>query len=101
MKPSTTQNPILIHHVMRVALVTAGILLIPLIAMQFSSDVDWQLNDFVVAGTLIFVTGLLFDTIVRKVRNRNYRLALGIVLALAFMYVWAELAVGIFTNWGS
>jgi hypothetical protein len=84
-----------------IAAVTALILMVPLIAMQFTSDVDWDINDFVIIGVLLFGMGSLFVLAARKVRRTSRRIALGIVFALAVLYLWAELAVGIFTNWGS
>jgi hypothetical protein len=69
--------------------------------MQFSDDVDWQLNDFVIIGVLLFATGLVLDLIISKVRGRNRKLAAIGALMLVFLYVWAELAVGVFTNLGS
>jgi hypothetical protein len=63
--------------------------------------VDWKLNDFVVAAGLLFAAGLALDLILTKVRRRGRKvIAIGVV-ALAFLYLWAELAVGIFTHWGS
>ncbi len=72
------------------------ILLIPLIAMQFSDEVNWDLIDFVVAGLLLFGTGLIFDLMLRKVNKPSIRIVLGITLLLLFFLIWAELAVGIF-----
>ncbi len=72
------------------------ILLIPLIAMQFSDEVNWDLMDFVVAGLLLFGTGLIFDLMLRKVNKPSIRIVLGITLLLLFFLIWAELAVGIF-----
>ncbi len=82
-----------------IVLATGLILLIPLIAMQFTSDVAWTLLDFITAGALLLGTGILFVLAARKMTK--YRLIIAIVLAIAFLYLWAELAVGIFTNWGS
>ena len=84
-----------------IALATAAILMIPLIAMQFSSDVDWRLNDFVIMGILIFGTGSLFVLTARRARSVKRRVIIGAVFLLALLYLWAELAVGIFTHWGS
>jgi peptidoglycan/LPS O-acetylase OafA/YrhL len=83
-----------------IALVTGLVLLIPLIAMQFTDEVDWGLGDFVVMGALLFGMGSLFVLAARKVREK-YWPVVGIALALVLLYLWAELAVGIFTNWGS
>lgn len=101
MKTTVGSKSVFGNHMVRIALVTAVLLLIPLVSMQFSEDVDWKLNDFVVAGVLIFSAGLVLNLILTKVRTRKRKLVAVGVLTLAFLYLWAELAVGIFTNWGS
>lgn len=82
------------------ALATGLILLIPLVAMQLTNEVSWEITDFVVMGFLLFGTGSLFVLVARRV-PRKRRVIVGIIFALAFLYIWAELAVGIFTNLGS
>ena len=72
------------------------ILLIPFISMQFSDEVNWGPLDFVVAGVLLLSAGLIFDLVIRKIKNRNYRITIIIVLLLALLLIWAELAVGVF-----
>jgi len=72
------------------------LLLMPLIAMQFTDEVNWTLIDFVIAGVLLFGTGLTFDLVIRKVKNIKYRIAISIALLMALLLIWAELAVGIF-----
>ena len=89
------------NHIFRIALGTAVILLIPLVAMQFTDEVNWDEADFIVMGVLVFGTGLMFDLIMKKVRNNTYRVVIGVALLAAFLYIWAELAVGIFTDLGS
>ena len=81
-----------------VALVTAFVLLIPLLAMQVTDEVVWDLADFVFAGTLIFGTGLTFVLAARKAGNIAYRAAVGVALAAAFILVWLTGAVGIIGN---
>jgi peptidoglycan/LPS O-acetylase OafA/YrhL len=88
----TMQNKRLTGIVLTVAL----LLLIPLIAMQFTEEVNWTLSDFVVAGVLLLGTGLLCELVLRKVKNIRYRIAICIALLAALFLVWAELAVGIF-----
>ncbi len=87
--------------IVTVVLVTSIVLMLPLIGMQISTDVDWGVIDFAIMGTLLLGTGLTFVLITRKIKNTKHRIILGICLLLAFLYVWAELAVGIFTNLGS
>jgi hypothetical protein len=77
------------------ALGTGVLLLIPLIAMQFTGEVDWDLADFIVMGTLIFGTGLTYKLITRKSGEFKYRVAIGFALATGFFLIWANLAVGI------
>src|SRR5688572_6707106 len=60
------------------ALVTASILMVPLVGMQFSDEVLWTLSDFVFAGTLIFGTGLLYQLATRMTGNAAYRTAVGL-----------------------
>jgi hypothetical protein len=77
-------------------LIIAGLLLIPLIAMQFIDEVNWSVADFLVAAVLLVVTGLAIDLVLNKVTDTKLRVILfGIVLAFLVL-VWAELAVGIF-----
>jgi preprotein translocase subunit SecG len=89
------------NHLARITIGVAFILLIPFLAMQFSDEVDWKPNDFIIMGVLLFLTGLALSLIVKKARSNSIRLALGIAVILAFLYIWAELAVGIFTNLGN
>ncbi|RZJ84036.1 MAG: hypothetical protein EOO64_04855 [Massilia sp.] len=94
-------QPSLGKSLLTVALVTAAILTIPLLAMQFTTEVVWTGSDFVIAGILLAFTGLVLTFVLRKVRTTRSRLfAIG-VIGLGFVYCWAELAVGIFTNLGS
>lgn len=72
------------------------ILVIPLIAMPFSDEIKWTLSDFIVAAMLLFGFGLMFDLILRKIKKRKYRIVLSVILLLALILIWAELAVGIF-----
>ena len=72
------------------------LLLIPLIAMQFSTDVNWSFFDFLVMGVLLLGAGLIFELVLRKVHKKNNRIAFLVAVLIIFILIWAELAVGIF-----
>jgi hypothetical protein len=72
------------------------LLLIPLIAMQFTSEVTWSVFDFLVAGVLLLVTGLLVEGVLRTVKTKSKRLLLVSVILLILALIWIELAVGLF-----
>lgn len=82
-------------NIVRIALVTACILLVPLVAMQFTEEVNWDLFDFAFMGALLFGTGLTYELVARKGGSIAYRVAVGLALATAFVLVWMNGAVGI------
>lgn len=98
MKMKIFEN-ILSKVIFRVAFVTGLFLLIPLIAMQFTNEVVWTFSDFIIAGILLFGTGLALVLATRKFSR--HRMVVGALIVMVFIWLWAELAVGIFTNWGS
>jgi peptidoglycan/LPS O-acetylase OafA/YrhL len=72
------------------------LLLVPLIAMQFTKEVNWSGFDFIAAAVLLFGTGLLCEFVLRKVKKIEYRIAICAALLILLLLIWAELAVGIF-----
>ena len=74
--------------------IPALLLLLPLAAMQFTSEVDWTAADFVVAAVLLGSVGLAFELIVRKSRSLAYRLGAATAVIAAFLTVWVNGAVG-------
>lgn len=71
-------------------------LLIPLISMQFTDQVNWSPLDFLIAGILLLGTGLVVEAILRKVEKMENRLALCLVVLVLTGLIWAEMAVGLF-----
>ncbi len=72
------------------------LLLIPFIAMQFTNEVNWSVSDFAIMGSIMLITGLVCDLILKKVKSLKYRLLICSVVLILFLLLWAELAVGIF-----
>lgn len=79
-----------------IVLISLFVLLIPLIAMHFSNEVNWELADFVIAGALLLGTGLICEAVIRKIENRKYKMILLSVILIIVLLIWMELAVGIF-----
>lgn len=81
----------------RIAMWTAAalILLLPLIAMQFTDEVVWTVTDFAIFGALLVGVGVTFELAAKKTGNTAYRSAVGVALAAAFILVWVNGAVGI------
>jgi hypothetical protein len=73
----------------------AIILIIPLIVMQFTNEVNWNLTDFIVAGLLLFVTGLLVEFALRKAKNPKFKTLAIIAIVILSLLIWAELAIGL------
>ncbi len=61
----TLENKRLIGIVLTVVV----LLLMPLIAMQFTNEVNWTLSDIVVAGVLLLGTGLICELVIRKIKK--------------------------------
>ena len=78
--------------------VAAALLLLPLVAMQFTSGVHWTPFDFFIAALMVGSVGLLFELAVRMNPDRFYRIGAGFALAAGFFLVWANGAVGMIGN---
>jgi hypothetical protein len=70
--------------------------MIPLIAMQFTPEVDWSVMDFVIMGILLLSTGFGCDLVIRNVKMVGKRVVYIGLCLFAFFLIWVELAVGIF-----
>lgn len=73
-----------------------SLLFIPLISMQFSDQVKWTTIDFVAMGGLLLAAALGVNLIISKNVNLLRRTVFIILLIIAFMAVYVELAVGVF-----
>lgn len=70
------------------------ILMIPLVAMQFTTEVDWTTSDFVFMGLLLFACALMYEFVAMQ-GGITYRIAVGLGVITAFLLTWINLAVGI------
>jgi hypothetical protein len=83
------------RNIIRVLLVTGLVLMVPLVAMQFTEEVDWNLFDFIVMGIPLLSMGFGYELATRSVGDAKSRFAIGLVFLAALLLIWAELAVGI------
>ena len=83
------------NPIARLALITVSILMVPLLAMQFTNEVDWTFADFLVAGLLLFGAGLTYHLMANRARNAVHRSAIGLAVGAALLLMWVNLAVGV------
>ena len=72
----------------------AALVLLPLVAMQFTREVNWTVGDFLFAAMLIGGVGLALELAVRISPNWSYRAGAALGLAAGFLLIWANGAVG-------
>ena len=81
----------------KVVLMTVGLFLsLIFVAMQFSSEINWSIMDFVIMGTLLSTAGLVASYLWVKFADSKYRIVFILLVLLAVLLIWAEIAVGIF-----
>ena len=80
---------------MGIALVTAGLLMVPFLAMQFSEQVNWGPGDFAVAAVLLAGAGLAYRLVARTKGPNTYRFAAAVAIAATLLLIWMNLAVGL------
>jgi len=66
----------------------------PLVAMQFTAEVNWTASDFLFAAVVIGSVGVAIELAVRMTRNPAYRAGAACAVAAAFAIVWSSAAVG-------
>ena len=75
--------------------VAALILLLPLVAMQFTDEVNWSVADFAFAGAIMLGAGVAYELALRRTADSAYRAAAAVALAAVFILLWLSAGVGI------
>jgi hypothetical protein len=73
---------------------TVVILLTPLIAMQFTEEVNWTVGDFVIAGAMLLGAGVTYELAARA-GNLAYQAGVVVALGAGVLTMWVTGAVGI------
>jgi len=66
-----------------------GLLLLPAVAMRYTTEVDWTATDFVFAGVVLGLAGALFEIVMLTIRRPLHRAVGGLVILGGVMAVWA------------
>lgn len=74
----------------------AGCLLLPLLAMQVTDEINWTGFDFITAAVLLIGAALAFELAARLPLSRSLRAIVVLVIAAAVTLLWAHGAVGVF-----
>lgn len=87
--------PLRHQNIIRIIIVVAVILLVPLVLTIRDHGVGWNWSpgDFVVMGALLFITGLAIDSAWRKITAPAHRAVAIALIVFAFLLIWTELAV--------
>ena len=86
-------------HLVRPAIGTALILLIPLVMTVLDRGKPpgdgwrWGPGDFVAMGALLFGAGVTYEVLASRLDRKAYRVAAGLAILLAVLAIWFELAV--------
>ena len=79
----------------------AALLMLPLVAMQFTREVNWTVGDFIVAGVILGAAGLATEFLVRRSGSNFYRAGAVLTILVMFLTIWSNLAVGIIGHEGN
>ncbi len=85
------------RHLWRIApwMIAALLLLLPLAAMPFTDQVNWDATDFFAFGTMLLGACGAYELAARVMGSTAFRAAVGVAVVAAFILIWMNLAVGI------
>ena len=72
------------------------LLLIPLIGMVITDEINWSPFDFIIMGSLLFLLSIGINFVSNRTKNLENRILYIGILILILILIWAELAVGVF-----
>ena len=72
------------------------LLLIPLIGMTITEEINWNPIDFIIMGSLLIFLSIGINFVSNRTKNLKNRVLYIGILVIIFMLIWAELAVGLF-----
>jgi len=87
---------LIVRHksIVRAALVTVAVLLIPLWGV-FYGGWNWHWHGFVVWGAFVFSAALTYQLVVKGMSNKAYRFAMGLAVATAAVLTWVNFVLAV------
>jgi len=82
-------------------LITTLVLILATLGNIYVISFNWSILDFLIMGVMVFGGTLIIDIFIKRIKENKYRLIFSLLILLLFIYIWAELAVGLFFNLGS
>ena len=73
----------------------AALLALPVVAMQFTDEVDWDGADFLVMTALLGAVCLGIEQVYRRTASTKTRIGVAAGIIGVFVILWMELAVGL------
>jgi hypothetical protein len=70
------------------------LLILPAVAMRYTSEVDWNAPDFIIMGAVFGTIGLGIEFLIRQSRSIAYRVGAVVALVTTFLTIWVNIAVG-------
>ena len=64
----------LLNMMIKILPIVGLLLLIPMIGMQLTDEVNWSFFDFLIMGIMLSITGLAIGIIIKKIKYYKYRL---------------------------
>ena len=79
----------------------ACLLLLPLVAMQFTSEVNWDGRDFALIGVMLLIGCATYEMGAWLGGSPAYRAGFGLAAITGFVIIWVNLAVGMIAGDGN
>ncbi|MBM3814867.1 MAG: hypothetical protein FJW20_24850 [Acidimicrobiia bacterium] len=77
--------------ILRVALGSLGLLMVPIVASQVVEGWNWEVRGFVLTYVLFFGTGMAYSLISRKMGAWTYKAGVGLAMVAGFVLGWASM----------
>lgn len=83
----------IVQAIIRAALITCGVLLIPLWGVFYVDGWNWDWHGFVAAGVFVFTAALTYEGLAGRVGDRAYRFGVGLAVVTAFASTWVNIVL--------